>query len=151
MTATPPADRSAVAIRHVRIARPTSQLTTVVRFYTEHIGWPEIGRFQGHHGYDGVMVGLPGTSTHLEFTTDHTQTSTHAPTTENLLVVYLQTPSAVTEATARLRRHGHQPTALDNPYWAATGAVAFSDPDGWQVVFSSESRPTDEQNQPMDH
>ena len=28
------------------------------------------------------------------------------------------------------------PVPLDNPYWAAVGAVAFADPDGWRVVLA---------------
>src|SRR5262249_34927744 len=47
-------------VRHVRIARPTDQLDEVVRFYREGLGLPELGRFAGHAGYLGVMLGLPG-------------------------------------------------------------------------------------------
>lgn len=52
----------------VRIARPTDRLEEVVRFYHEGLGLPVIASFQGHAGYDGVMLGLPGTTYHLEFT-----------------------------------------------------------------------------------
>ena len=46
-------------VRHVRIARPTDQLDDVVRFYRDGLGLPEIGRFDAHAGYRGVMLGLP--------------------------------------------------------------------------------------------
>jgi catechol 2,3-dioxygenase-like lactoylglutathione lyase family enzyme len=55
-------------VRNVRIARPTDQLDEVVRFYREGLGLPELDRFAGHAGYRGVLLGLPGTWYHLEFT-----------------------------------------------------------------------------------
>jgi len=45
---------------HVRIARQTAQLDAVVAFHRD-AGLPEIVRFTGHDGYDGVMPVLgPG-------------------------------------------------------------------------------------------
>ena len=55
-------------VQNVRIARPTDQLDVVVRFYREGLGLPELDRFAGHAGYRGVLLGLPGTQYHLEFT-----------------------------------------------------------------------------------
>ena len=52
----------------VRWARPTDRLDEVVAFYTDGLGLQELGRFEGHAGYDGVLVGLPGSDYHLEFT-----------------------------------------------------------------------------------
>ena len=52
----------------VRIARPTDRLAEVVRFYRDALGLPQVGSFEGHAGYDGVMLGLPGRDYHLEFT-----------------------------------------------------------------------------------
>jgi hypothetical protein len=50
----------------VRIARPTDKLDGVVRFYATDLGLPELERFAGHAGYEGVMLGLRGTGHHLE-------------------------------------------------------------------------------------
>jgi YycE-like N-terminal domain len=55
-------------VRNVRFARPTDQLDEVVRSYREGLGPPELDRFAGHVGYRGVLLGLPGTQYHLEFT-----------------------------------------------------------------------------------
>jgi hypothetical protein len=52
----------------VRIARPTSQLEKVVKFYSEGLGLQLLGSFEDYEGYDGVMLGLPGFGYHLEFT-----------------------------------------------------------------------------------
>jgi hypothetical protein len=38
----------------VRVARHTSRLTEIARFYRDGLGLPEIGRFSGHAGYDGI-------------------------------------------------------------------------------------------------
>jgi hypothetical protein len=42
----------------IRIARPTDRLDEVVAFYRDGLGLPELYRFTGHDGYDGVMIGL---------------------------------------------------------------------------------------------
>jgi hypothetical protein len=54
--------------RQVRIARPTDRLDEVVGFYRDGLGLPELARFDGHAGYSGVILGLPGADHHLEFT-----------------------------------------------------------------------------------
>ncbi len=119
----------------VRLARPTDKLDEVVHFYAVDLGLPVLDRFAGHAGYSGVMLGLPGTDHHLEFTAHVEGTPGPAPTTENLLVLYIEDPAGHAAAVARLQAH-HAPVPLDNPYWAAVGAVAFADPDGWRMVLA---------------
>jgi hypothetical protein len=50
----------ALPVSNVRVARATNRLAEVVQFYTAELGLPELDRFSGHAGYDGVMLGLPG-------------------------------------------------------------------------------------------
>jgi catechol 2,3-dioxygenase-like lactoylglutathione lyase family enzyme len=121
-------------VMQVRVARPTDQLEAVVRFYRDALGLAEIGSFAGHAGYDGVMLGLPGRSYHLEFTQHAEGSSCPAPSRDNLLVLYIADKSALDQLVARLRAHGHEPVAPENPYWAERG-VTFADPDGWRVVL----------------
>src|SRR5438093_7070403 len=73
----------------LRVARPTDHLADVLRFYRDGVGLTEIGSFQDHEGFDGVMLGVPGASYHLEFTRQHDHTAGRGPTQENLLVFYL--------------------------------------------------------------
>jgi GNAT superfamily N-acetyltransferase len=137
-------------VTQVRVARPTDKLDDVVRFYTTDLGLPELDRFSGHAGYDGVMLGLPGTDHHLEFTAHADGTPGRAPTQENLLVLYVEDPAALAGAVARLRAR-HRPVPLDNPYWAAVGAVAFADPDGRHVVLApATAQLTAQRSQPAD-
>ncbi|MFC6239420.1 VOC family protein, partial [Longivirga aurantiaca] len=52
----------------VRIARPTDRLAECVAFYVEGLGLAHLGGFDGHAGYEGVFLGLPGEQVHLELT-----------------------------------------------------------------------------------
>jgi catechol 2,3-dioxygenase-like lactoylglutathione lyase family enzyme len=114
----------------VRFARHTASLDRIVGFYRDGLGLPELGRFAGHDGYDGVFLALPGTGAHLEFTTGGADTGP-APHPETFLVLYLGTQDAVDDA---LRRSATDPIPPANPYWARTG-VTIADPDGWRVVL----------------
>ena len=114
----------------VRIARQTGRLETVVAFYRDGLGLPEIDRFTAHDGYDGVMLDLPGTGAHLEFTaTAHSEPPD--PHVEQLLVLYLGDRGTVDAVVARC---GASPVDSANPYWDRVG-VTVSDPDGFRVVL----------------
>ena len=120
----------------VRIARHTERLAEVVRFYGDGLGLPELGRFCDHDGYDGVFFALPGTDTHLEFTSGGGH-GAPAPHSETLLVLYLGSAKAVEEA---CRRVPGEPVDPANPYWARN-AVTLADPDGFYVVLVPEPGP----------
>ena len=126
---------STLPVQHVRIARPTDQLNEVVRFYRDGLGLPEIGRFDGHAGYRGVMLGLPGTAYHLEFTQHDHGSPGQAPSRDNLLVLYLSDPAQAEQAASRLVTLGHPAVEAENPYWTGNGAITFEDPDHWRVVL----------------
>jgi catechol 2,3-dioxygenase-like lactoylglutathione lyase family enzyme len=117
----------------LRVARHTDRLDDAVAFYRDGIGLPEVGRFQGHDGYDGVFLALPGTGAHLELTTGGAH-GAPAPHPESLLVLYLGNDAAVQEVAARL---GVAPITPANPYWAEHG-ITFEDPDGFRVVLVPE-------------
>ena len=125
---------SHLPVSQVRIARPTNRMEQVLGFYRDGLGLTEIGSFRGHAGYDGVMLGLPGGDYHLEFTCREDGTAGDAPSADNLLVLYLDTPGAVEVVAARLRARGHQAVEPENPYWKAN-SITFADPDGWRVVL----------------
>lgn len=114
----------------VRFARHTNRFEEVVRFYRDGLGLPEIGRFEGHDGYDGVFLELPGTAAHLELTTGGAHAAPE-PHQETLLVLYLGDEEALR---GRLERTGAEPVEPANPYWAANG-VTIEDPDGFRVVL----------------
>ena len=122
----------------VRVARPTDKLKEVVRFYRDGLGLEVIGSFEGHSGYSGVMLGLPGRDYHLEFTEHEDGSPCPAPTRDNLLVFYIPDKESLDLLVERLSAMNHRPVPPENPYWASKG-VTFEDPDGWRVVLMNTS------------
>jgi catechol 2,3-dioxygenase-like lactoylglutathione lyase family enzyme len=122
----------------VRVARPTARLREVVRFYSDGLGLEVIGSFEGHAGYSGVMLGLPGNEYHLEFTESDEGSACPAPTRDNLIVFYIPDRRAIERLAERLCRMGHLPVAPENPYWQEHG-LTFEDPDGWRIVLMNTS------------
>lgn len=121
----------------VRVARPSRDLAAAIAFYVDALGLPRLGGFTGHDGYDGVFVGLPGTAAHLELTRGPHGAPEPTPTPEDLLVLYLADPAAVTLAARRLEAAGHPRVEPANPYWTRTGAIVVADPDGYHVVLAA--------------
>jgi len=123
-------------VARVRVARPTDRLDDVLRFYRDGLGLPQLGAFEDHAGYSGAFLGLPGDEHHLEFTTHEDGSPCPAPSRDNLLVLYFETPSAADRAAARLAALGHEPVEPENPYWTTDeDSVTVEDPDGWRVVL----------------
>ncbi|MGN5455163.1 MAG: VOC family protein [Candidatus Kurthia intestinigallinarum] len=117
-----------------RIARPTDQIQLLEQFYCEGLGLEKVGEFGGHRGYTGIMIGLPDTNYHLEFTQHEAGSPCPAPTDDNLLVFYMTDLEEIQEIAARLASMGYPAVPPENPYWAEKG-VTIADPDGWRVVL----------------
>lgn len=126
---------AAMPVAQVRVARPTDRLEAVVAFYRDGLRLPELARFEGHAGYTGVILGLPGTGYHLEFTTNEAGSPCPAPTTDNLLVLYFDDPAAQQATASRLAARGYPAVEAENPYWPQHDGVTVEDPDGWRVVL----------------
>jgi catechol 2,3-dioxygenase-like lactoylglutathione lyase family enzyme len=110
----------------------------VVRFYTEGLGLRKLGGFEGHDGYDGVFIGLPGSAYHLAFTTHVAGSPCPAPTEDNLLVLYVPDRTIIDRVVRRLEAMGYPPVPPENPFWLDDG-VTIADPDGWRVVLMNSS------------
>ncbi|HEY0098982.1 MAG TPA: VOC family protein [Pyrinomonadaceae bacterium] len=123
----------------VRVARPTRSLQELIRFYCEGLGLAIVGSFTAHAGYSGVMIGLPGSDYHLEFTEREEPEADYAPPSrDNLLVFYIPERAALERVAARLAAMGYASVAPENPYWHERG-VTIEDPDGWRVVLMNTS------------
>ena len=120
----------------LRVARPTDRLEAVATFYRDGLGFAELGRFEGHGTFDGVMLGHPQAPWHLEFTRAHGHTAGDAPTEDNLLVFYLPDRDQWQCAVDRLQRLGHRPVPAFNGYWDRLG-LTFEDPDGYRIVLQN--------------
>ncbi len=119
----------------IRIARPTDRLEAVVAFYRDGLGLVELGGFDDHDGYTGVMLGLPDAGLHLEFTSHSAGSPGAAPSRDNLLVLYLGDRERRDAIAAQLEARGGAPVTPENPFWESVGALTFEDPDGWRVVL----------------
>src|ERR1700741_1086215 len=124
----------------LRVARPTDDIETLLRFYRDGLGLAVLASFEDHDGFDGVMLGSPGGAYHLEFTRARGHVAGRAPTQDNLLIFYLPQEDAGRDAIARMRAAGFEPVASFNPYWDALG-LTFEDPDGYRVVLQNASWP----------
>ena len=126
-------------VQGIRFARPTDQFERVTEFYRDGLGLQVIGSFENHADYDGVMLGLPDASVHLEFTQHAHGSPCPAPTRDNLLVLYVQGQADLTQFQSRLEALGHAAVEPENPYWLGK-SLTFEDPDGWRVVLFDASK-----------
>ena len=122
------------AATRLRIARPVGSLPRAVAMYREGLGLHELGRFENHAGFDGVMLGLPDASWHFEFTVCRTHPVQPTPTPEDLAVFYLPDPGQWQARCAAMAEAGFREVDPFNPYWQQRGR-SFEDPDGYRVVL----------------
>ena len=118
----------------IRIARPTDQLKELIHFYHQGLGLNIIGSFNDHQGYEGVMLGMPDASVHLEFTQHFNGSPCPAPTRDNLLVFYFDNHHDYLAAVDQLRRINAKEVEPENDYWIDKG-ISFEDPDGWGIIL----------------
>lgn len=130
MSSTPP-----ILHAHLRIARPTRDITALLPFYTTGLGFHITGSFSQHAGFNGLMLGHAALPYHLEFTEQEAHDPGRAPGQENLLVFYL--PGRGEWEAAVRRMEGVVPAVQSwNPYWDAGGrGRTFEDADGYRVVL----------------
>ncbi len=121
---------------HLRVARPTDQLDTVVKMYKNGLDLEVIGSFEGHQGFEGVMLGNAGMDYHFEFTHQRGHSVGRAPTEDNLLVFYLPDREEWETRCEHMEAAGFKPVPSYNPHWDRLGRT-FEDPDGYRVVIQN--------------
>ena len=121
---------------HLRIARPVSDLRRAEEVYRKGLGLEVLDRFEGHDGFDGVMLGAPGGGFHFEFTRCRSHPVAPSPTPEDLAVFYVPRRDEWRRACANLWAAGFRPVASFNPYWERRGRT-FEDADGYRVVLEN--------------
>jgi catechol 2,3-dioxygenase-like lactoylglutathione lyase family enzyme len=120
----------------MRVARPTTNLAAIERFYGEGLGLTELSRFADHDGFDGLIMGEPGVPHHLEFTTEHDGRPPFPSHPEDVLAFYASDADAYRATIDRLDAIGAPRKISTNPWWDE-GGVTFEDPDGRRVVVTS--------------
>jgi len=120
----------------LRIARPVTDLARTTAMYCAGLGLRVLARFEDHAGFDGVMLGAPGSNCHFEFTRCRTDPVTPAPTPDDLLVFYVPDTNEWRRMGAAMSAAGFTEVASFNPYWTACGRT-FEDADGYRVVLQN--------------
>lgn len=121
---------------HIRVARPSRDLLAAESFWVEGLGLRVLYRAEGGDvpgEHDLLMVGWPDASWHLELVHEAVGPVEPRPTTEDLLVIYLdeQVPE---DLVTRLEAHGGTRVPSPNPYWNEWG-ITVEDPDGYRLVL----------------
>ena len=123
----------------LRIARPVSALQRSATMYIQALGFHELGRFEDHEGFDGIILGRDSPDWHLEFTQCRHHPVAPSPTAEDLLVFYVPDAAEWHRLCAALLQAGFVEVASFNPYWQVSGRT-FADPDGYRVVIQGAAR-----------
>jgi catechol 2,3-dioxygenase-like lactoylglutathione lyase family enzyme len=121
------------SIGAIRFARRSSNFEETVRFYRELVDLPLFETFEASYGSNGAIFGLPSWNLTMEIV--QAPDSDVAVDQHEQLCLYFPDEQSQRAAIARLREAGLE-EVQQHPYWAATGAVTFRDPDGREVVFA---------------
>ncbi len=120
------------SIGAIRFARRSPNFAETVRFYRELVGLPLYETFEDSYGSNGAIFGLPSWNLTLEIVE---AVDAVAVDHQEQLCLYFPDRQSQQAAIARLQAAQAQPVE-QHPYWAATGAVTYRDPDGREVVFA---------------
>lgn len=138
MTQQPRADSVAVwpealaSIGALRFARRSAHFEPTVQFYRDLVGLPLYATFEDSYGSTGAIFGLPGPALTFEIIKADEPVAVDA---HEQLCLYFPDVTAQQQAIVRLSESGRHPVQ-SHPYWAATGALTYRDPDGREVVFA---------------
>lgn len=120
------------SIGALRFAHRSAHFEDTVRFYRDLVGLPLCATFAESFGSNGAIFGLPHSSLTFEIVES---TEAVAVDSHEQLCLYFPDQLAQRRAMARLVAAGANPVE-SQPYWAATGAITYRDPDGREVVFA---------------
>jgi hypothetical protein len=102
--------------------------------YRDGLGLTVLGGFDNHQGFDGVMLGMPASPYHFEFTVCRTHPVKATPTSEDLCVFYVPDPKQWLARCEAMLSAGFKPVSSFNPYWDQRGRT-FEDADGYRIVI----------------
>lgn len=123
----------------LRVARRCADPFALAAQYRGGFGLIELGRFSGHDGHDGVMLGWPAADWHIELVRAP-EPRRHAPDSEDALVVYEPAVDAWQTRIDALDRAGFTRVRADNPYWQRHGA-SFDDAEGFRWIVARQAWP----------
>jgi hypothetical protein len=120
----------------MRVARPTDNLAAIAEMYAKGLGFDVLAEFEDHRGFNGVILGHPKQSCHIEFTSQRGHKVGKAPTRDHLLVFYIPDKNDWEAGCAQMISAGFREIPSYNPYWDLHGRT-FEDIDGYRVVLQN--------------
>lgn len=117
----------------LRVARHTSDLDAMARFYKDVIGLEITGQFTDHDGYNGIFLSHPDTNWEIEFTSN-SEVSKSIFDEDDLLVFYFSEQEFI-NIRANIESLNISMHHAKNPYWNKNG-ILIKDPDGFGVIIS---------------
>lgn len=105
--------------------------------YKQGLGFELLSSFIDHDGFDGMIIGKPDCSYHLEFTQHKYTKVGQAKNTEQLLVFYLPKKDEWLARCKLMTVAGFKEVSSFNPYWDRFGK-AFEDIDCYRVVIEND-------------
>ncbi len=123
----------------LRVARACADLDGLSRQYRDGLGLNELGRFQDHDGFDGVLLGQPGGPYHLELVRAP-DVPPPPPHHEQALVFYLPDRVQWDARCAAMERAGFVRVRAANPYWERAGR-SYRDAEGGRVILQNAASP----------
>ena len=118
----------------LRFARRCDDPFALAMQYCRGLGFEELGRFTGHEGYDGVMLGWADAGWHLEFTRAPDRRPA-APDAEDAIVLYCGDEAVRQERRETAIAAGFASLLALNPYWARNGHCLI-DHEGFIVILA---------------
>lgn len=118
------------------VARPTDNLVRIAKMYQRGLGFKRLNVFENRAGEEGIILGLPGQSYHLEFTRHRDEKVGRAPTEENLLVFYIPNTDEWQQTCNCMEAAGFKSVTAYSPHWDTEGRT-FEDIDGYRVVLQN--------------
>ena len=112
--------------QHLRIARPVSDLAKTKAMYCAGLGLAVLAAFENHEGFNGVMLGVRGSTYHFEFTCFQAHPLVPTPTSEDLAVFYFEAQNEWRAACSSMLSAGFKQVDSFNPYWDVREALINS-------------------------
>ena len=121
-----------------RYARQTNNIELLTEFYTQIIGFKELGRFKNHSNYHGVMIGNLESDWHFEFT-ESNEPVDHYPDKDDLIILYFNSKKEIDLIINKASNIGISREISSNPYWNEYG-IEIKDPDGFGIILTERIR-----------
>jgi prolyl oligopeptidase len=124
----------------LRVTRRTDNLERIADMYKKALGFESLAEFQDEEGFDGVVLGHPHHSYHLEFTNRHDAKAPKREADEGFLVFFLPCSREWEWACRSMIDAGFSYVTAKNPVWQRVGKT-FEDADGNRIVLQNRDWP----------